>query len=123
MEAEGLGEYMSQVYEEKMEVKRKASAFKERVNFASSLTASSVLSCPIGEECTIDEIFEQIDKDGDGQISKEETAKTLLRLNSVMRRSYGQDELEIFFAALDRDRTGSISISEFKKAFEEQSKM
>ncbi len=118
MEAEGLTMYTSQVYSsDKEQIKRKVSSFKERFDIPSNILDSSILSCPIGEECTIDEIFEQIDKDGDGQISLEETANTLLRLNSVMRRSYGEDDLEIFFSALDKDRKGSISISEFKKAF------
>ena len=98
--------------------KRRATGFHDDLGISQPL--SSILSCPIGEECTIDEIFEQIDVDRDGQITKEETAKTLLHLNTVRGRSYGQDELEIFFSALDRDRNGSISMNEFKKAFNQE---
>ena len=61
-----------------------------------------------------------MDIDQDGFISKEETAMSLLRLNSKYKLSYGADELEIFFAALDRDRKGSIAVSDFKDVFKNQ---
>ena len=114
-----FSEFRRAFEEARMEKEVFSSKPKRKMSFASNILPSSVFACPIGEECTIDEIFEQMDKDGDGQITKAETAKTLLRLNSVMRRSYGQDELDIFFSALDRNRKGSISIGEFKKAFNE----
>lgn len=79
-----------------------------------------ILSCPIGQKCNIDEIFSEMDINQDGFITKEETAMSLLRLNSKYKMSYGADELEIFFAALDRDRKGSIAISDFKDMFKEE---
>ena len=69
----------------------------------------------VGDYCTFEDIFEDVDVDGDGMITKEETAKTLLRLNSICRRSYGTDELEIFFSTLDKERKGSIALKDFKE--------
>jgi Ca2+-binding EF-hand superfamily protein len=77
-------------------------------------SGSRTMKC-VGDYCTFEDIFEDVDVDGDGMITKEETAKTLLRLNSICRRSYGTDELEIFFSTLDKERKGSIALKDFKE--------
>lgn len=93
--------------------KRKLTAFVPKT---SEKQSGRILACPVGEVCTLDEIFEDMDVDQDGMITKDETAQALLRINSTMRKSYGQDELEIFFSALDKDRKGSIALKDFKEA-------
>ena len=79
---------------------------------------NELLYCPIGQECNIDKLFKKIDSDNDGLITMQETSTTLLELNSKLKRSYGVDELQIFFNALDKDRKGSIAIDEFRAAFQ-----
>jgi hypothetical protein len=65
----------------------------------------------------VDEIFKTIDVNRNGQISVEEAAVVLLRLNSRLGRRYGEDESAAFFRTLDVDRNGQLSLEEFRRAF------
>lgn len=109
---ESLDETLRIKREQQQQPKRKLTAFLPK---ASGKQSGRILACPIGEVCTLDEIFEDMDVDQDGMITKDETAQALLRINSTMRKSYGQDELEVFFSTLDRDRKGSIALKDFKE--------
>ena len=64
-----------------------------------------------------EQLFSQLDIDGNGSISVSEAEKALLRLNSRLGRSYGEDDVKAFFAQLDTNRDGRLDISEFRRAF------
>lgn len=65
----------------------------------------------------VEEIFNSIDRDHNGQITIEEAARVLLKLNSRLGRRYGEDESRAFFAALDVDHNDKLSLEEFRRAF------
>lgn len=64
------------------------------------------------------EIFAKVDRDGSGSLTFEEAEKLLLKLNSRLGRRYGQEEVRAFFETLDINNDGTISLFEFKRAFE-----
>ncbi|CAF1092243.1 unnamed protein product, partial [Brachionus calyciflorus] len=64
-----------------------------------------------------EQIFSQLDTDGNGSISVSEAEKALLRLNSRLGRSYGEEDVKAFFARLDSNRDGRLDINEFRRAF------
>jgi len=64
-----------------------------------------------------DQIFSQLDLDGNNLISVSEAEKALLRLNSRLGRNYGEDDVRAFFARLDTNRDGKLDINEFRRAF------
>lgn len=67
---------------------------------------------------SIEKIFSLIDVDGNGSITVAEATKILLKLNSKLNRNYGEEELNSFFKALDKNNDDSLSLEEFKSAFE-----
>ena len=66
----------------------------------------------------LNEIFASVDTDGSGRISIGEAERLLLKLNSRLGRSYGENEVQEFFRALDKNGDGVLSIKEFRSAFE-----
>ena len=64
------------------------------------------------------EIFAKVDRDGSGSLTFEEAEKLLLKLNSRLGRRYGQEDVRAFFETLDINNDGTISLAEFKRAFE-----
>jgi len=66
-------------------------------------------------ESLIEQIFRSISHDD--KISLVETQAVLLRLNSRLHRSYGEDEVKAFYNVLDVNKDGSIDLEEFKRAF------
>jgi len=99
LEREGLGEYR---------------AYLQRL-FGASSSSATVSSSSV--ESIIEEIFRSIDTDNTGSIDIDEASRVVLRLNSRLGRSYGEDEVKAFFAALDTTQTKTLSLDEFKKAF------
>ena len=63
------------------------------------------------------QIFDMIDADKSGSISVEEAEKVVLKLNSRLKRSYGEAEVKSFFSAVSG---GSLLISrvQFMSAFD-----
>jgi uncharacterized membrane protein YgcG len=139
LDREGLSEYrallskMGITYVGAAGVVAAASQFQSSFSGSASFGASSAGSSSFGasfgssgasfgasgaSHAVIDEIFRSIDRDSNGQISVDEAARVLLKLNSRLGRSYGEDESRAFFQALDVDRNGMLSISEFRAAFE-----
>lgn len=84
----------------------------------SSFSSSSRSGASGASAAVVEEIFNSIDRDHSGQISIEEAARVLLKLNSRLNRHYGEDESKAFFAALDVDHNGQLSLQEFRRAFE-----
>lgn len=66
----------------------------------------------------ISEIFSQVDKDNNGRLYVDEAEKLLLKLNSRLGRRYGDEDIRHFFQYLNIDPDGTISLKEFKLAFE-----
>ena len=56
--------------------------------------------------------------DNSGYISVEEAGKILLKLNSKMGKSYGEDDINKFFKTLDVNKDGRLTLNEFKHAFD-----
>lgn len=68
-------------------------------------------------DSSIEQIFRLVDRDNCGRINCEDAEKTLLRLNSRLKRQYGEDDVKAFFSALDANLDNTIDLNEFKKAF------
>ena len=94
---------------------RRASGFKKRYSIKN---IGPILSCPIGEDCTLDEILGEVHLDADGRVPKKEACKAIMRLDSVNQLCVAE-EVETFFDKLDRKRKGSISVAKFRSAFKE----
>merc|ERR1712129_253971 len=77
---------------------------------ASSSSSSSVSAAAA-------QIFEMIDRDNSGEISVEEAETIVLRLNSQLKRSYGEFEVKAFFSAISGG-SSQITKSQFLSAFE-----
>ena len=87
-------------------------------NVASSLNLSSgSSSAALSASEAAGQIFDMIDADKSGSISVEEAEKVVLKLNSRLKRSYGEAEVKSFFSAVSG---GSLLISrvQFMSAFD-----
>ncbi len=65
----------------------------------------------------VEQIFVSLDSNQDGLISVEDAGRVLLRLNSRLGRSYGEDDVNAFFNALDVNHDGTLTYDEFRQAF------
>ena len=72
------------------------------------LTSSSV---------PVEQIFKLIDKDNSGFITTEEAGRILLRVNSRLGRSYGEDNISELFKILDKNGDGKLNLQEFSAIF------
>jgi hypothetical protein len=61
-------------------------------------------------------LFSSVDLDASGKVSRGEAEKLLLRLNSSLGRSYGEEDVSAFFKAIDANGDGVIEFEEFKNA-------
>ena len=102
LDREGLSEYRS---------------FLQRISTVSSASGSFSTSGSVSSSVIIEEVFKSIDLNSNGKIGFDEAEKILLKLNSRLGRSYGENEVRIFFRTLDTNNDGSIDLEEFKKAF------
>lgn len=104
-----------------------ASAITTSIVSASPLVASSAMmssaSTAARESETkadalaiIDNVFNQIDTNNDGNIEIREAERIFLRLNSRLNRSYGEDEVKFFFQKLDTNMDSLIDLNEFRTA-------
>lgn len=67
-------------------------------------------------ESSIEQIFRLVDFNNTGRINAGDAEKTLLRLNSRLKRSHNEEEVIKFFETLQMV-DGSIDLNEFKRAF------
>ncbi len=92
-------------------------AIGDAAGFGGATSSFSSFGGSHGSNAEIDHLFASVDKSGDGFISIEEAQSLLLRLNSRLGRNYGEDDVKAFFARLDVNRDGRLSIREFREAF------
>ena len=112
LDTEGLSEYRQFLISQGIrDLGAGASASSSAsVAFSASSSSSSI-------SVAAAQIFEMIDKDNSGEISVDEAESIVLRLNSRLRRSYGEVEVKAFFSAVSGG-SSQITKSQFLNAFE-----
>jgi hypothetical protein len=103
LEANGLAEYRSWL-----------SSWSSSQSGASVVSVSASSSSALNN--LIAELFASVDRNASGSISRREAEQLLLRLNSRLGRSYGEDQARAFFAAIDVNNDGHIDFEEFRRA-------
>jgi hypothetical protein len=78
--------------------------------------AQQVFTISIGDmlNAVLAELFKQVDTSGDARIQVGEAQGVLVKLNQRLGRSYTAGDAESFISALDTNRDGTVSFSEFK---------
>ena len=125
LDREGLSQYRAQVQRWSSNAVVGTPALTDTSNAGWSSQAAQTMSFSSASprppssalDMLVEEIFASIDTNRNGRLSVEETEKVLLRLNSRLGRSYGEDQLRQFFSALDLNSDGTVDLSEFKRAF------
>jgi hypothetical protein len=113
LEKEGLSEYKN-IIEKNKETTKKQHIRKLSVNSAQMTGRQTDYSL----KERLETIFNSIDLDGNGVITRDEANNVLLRINSHLGRVYGENEANAFFSNLDTNEDGEISLNEFKNAFQ-----
>ena len=103
LESEGLSEYKSLFQPQQIRINEKLSKNSSKSSIV-SLTA------------TLEALFKAIDKDRSGTISINEAARIVLKINSRLGRSYGEDDVINFMKALDINGDNKITFDEFRNA-------
>lgn len=117
LEGEGLGEYKD--YSLGLRSRQRFSTqieIQETALIQSHMTSQKI-SLRSDTLAIIEQIFRSIDKNNSGLVTFDDASKVVLRLNSRLGRSYGEDDVKALFDDLDANNDGSISFDEFKKAF------
>ncbi len=126
LDREGLGEYRT--YLNRLGVSGGAGAAAvSSVGFGGNYGASSSVSygnaASYGSASAsvssdlVEQVFRSLNADNDNRISRSEAERAFLQLNSRLGRSYGENEVSSFFAALDKNGDGYLDLSEFRRAF------
>jgi hypothetical protein len=90
---------------------------------SSFVPITSTTQAPLGSNITdisnlLGEIFAKVDRDGNGSLTFEEAEKLLVKLNSRLGRRHGHDDVRAFFETLSVNNDGTISLNEFRRAFD-----
>ena len=120
LEKEGLGVYTNYLAGLGVLEDHAASVIQASASFRPSVSATFTEASPTSNlilEDLIRQIFNTIDRNGNGRITVEDAQKSLLRLNSRLARNYGETDLNTFFDSLDRNKNNSLDYDEFKRAF------
>lgn len=127
LDREGLSEYRAQL--ERRGIRFNSNSSGANSGFASSVitaatvqasnvtVSSSVSSSAAGSNIPVEQIFRLIDKDNSGYITVEEAGRILLRVNSRLGRSYGEDNITELFKILDKNGDGKLNLAEFSAIF------
>jgi hypothetical protein len=108
LDSEGLSEYRAQLLALGIR-DLGASGSASSLSSASSASASGVAAAASA-------VFDMIDKDRSGSITLDEAESIVLRLNSQLKRAYGEKEVRAFFAAVSVDGV-NVSRGQFLEAF------
>ena len=78
--------------------------------------AQQGFSISIGDmlNAVLAELFKQVDTSGDARIQVNDAQSVLLKLNQRLGRAYTANNASAFVSALDKNRDGHVSFSEFK---------
>ena len=112
LDSEGLSEYRSFLLSKGIRDLGASASVGSASSFSASASASSSAVTAAASQ-----IFEMIDRDNSGEISVEEAETIVLRLNSQLKRSYGEFEVKAFFSAISGG-SSQITKSQFLSAFE-----
>ncbi len=114
LDTEGLSEYRAQLLSKGI---RDLGAGSAAASYASSSfqQSSSYSSSTSSVAAAALQIFQMIDVDNSGSITVEEAEKIVLRLNSQLKRAYGEVEVRAFFSAFG---SANISKEQFVSVFE-----
>lgn len=102
LDTEGLSEYRAQLL---------AMGIRD---LGASGSYSSSSSSSLSQAAT--QVFEMIDKDNSGAVTLDEAESIVLKLNSQLKRSYGEAEVRAFFSAVSTDGA-NVTKSQFLNAF------
>lgn len=115
LEKEGLGEYRSVVDSLPDETKQIKNPMSNETT-RSIIDSISLSTTPNKSPCVFN-IFNNINTNNSGQITKDEMNKAFDQLNSCLGRKYGQNDLNRFFNNADSNKDGFIDLDEFKSFF------
>lgn len=123
LDREGLSEYRAQL--ERLGIKFNGSGASGHMSNASTIinaattsaSASSASASMSGSSVPVEQIFKLIDKDNSGFITVEEAGRILLRVNSRLGRSYGEENITDLFNILDKNGDGKLNLAEFSAIF------
>ena len=110
MEREGLSDYIPQV--------RGLSGIRSPLIQSDNMTESAKTLEAI-KLSIIDQIFGELDKNKKGHLTVKEAERILLKLNTRLGRSFGEDELKLLFqdTDIDTDLGAKISLEKFRVIF------
>ena len=99
------------------------SEYKHLLNNKSD-SSNTKLSNEDNEDSFISQVFAliNVNREISEKITRHETEKILLKLNSRLDKNYGENEVNQFMEALDKNGDGLIDIEEFKEAFKNMKK-
>jgi hypothetical protein len=118
LDREGLSEYRSQLERMGIRYGGEESVSSSRISTASpSSVAVTQAVASVAASVPVEQIFKLIDKDNNGFISVEEAGRILLRVNSRLGRSYGEDNINELFKILDKNGDGKLNLQEFSAIF------
>lgn len=112
LDREGLTEYKAQL--DRLGISYEGSTDISRSSL--DVTAATV-AVNNSRNIPVEQIFKLIDKDNTGYISVEEAGRILLRVNSRLGRSYGEDNINELFKILDKNGDGRLNLQEFSAIF------
>ena len=103
LDSEGLSEYRAQL----LALGIRDLGASGSASFSSSSSSVSAAAA---------QVFDMIDKDRSGSITLDEAESIVLKLNSQLKRSYGEKEVRAFFSAVSSDGV-NVSRQQFLAAF------
>lgn len=121
LDSVGLSEYRTQLLAQGIrDLGALASASSAIANASNAIasaaaTSASVLSSAVADAAT--QVFRVMDTNNNGVISVEEAESIVLKLNSSMRRGYGDREVRDFFRDMEGGNKSEITLNEFLSGF------
>jgi hypothetical protein len=114
LDQEGLAEYRA--YLARFSSQTQISSSNVVISSASGASVNSAVSVQAMLNAIIMELFQSVDTNKSGQISRGEAESLLLRLNIRLGRNYTQTDASAFVRVLDVNGDGVISFEEFRSA-------
>ena len=120
LDKEDLGLYKSYLSVSNVNVAKKAT-YQNETNVKSSssqmVDTNKAQSSNLSFYDLITQVFTEIDEDHNGSITFRDAANAILKINSQLSRNYSENDVNLFFSALDVNKSGSVTLDEFRGAF------